>query len=311
MHSLFLTEYIKSNMFMQDLNNKIHDHEINFDLLWSDIGYPNSPILHITPENKPENTSLIEAWQDAISASKNPLIILNELNISFLKPFFNSIENKNITIINLHTWLGSYGKKLAPEITDLDTIPEWFSIFEPMDLENLRNILKQNWKKYIRILHREMPNDIFDVDELWIIDAKMLESLDSISLKTYGFAGNQWTILSSGSLFGTIIQTWEILQNLKKEISIFILQKLNSDRNDEIIENINNSKNLFIIVDHENSKNLQLKIENKLKNLNLDNIQINIISPKYGKLTTIFNEYQDEQSDFNPEKLSERIISRL
>ena len=40
-------------------------------------------------------------------------------------------------------------------------------------------------------------------------------------------------------------------------------------------------------------------IEKKLKNLNLADIQINIISPKYENLTTILNEYQEEQADFD------------
>ena len=53
----------------------------------------------------------------------------------------------------------------------------------------------------------EMPDAIFDVDELGIIDASMLENLDSISLKTYGFAGNDGVILATGSLFATAIQT--------------------------------------------------------------------------------------------------------
>ena len=63
-----------------------------------------------------------------------------------------------------------------------------FDSFEPIDLENMQNIFKQNGKQYIRILHKEMPDAIFDVDELGIIDASMLENLDAISLKTYGFA---------------------------------------------------------------------------------------------------------------------------
>ena len=78
-----------------------------------------------------------------------------------------------------------------------------------------------------------------------------------------------------------------------------------------MIENIKNSKKLFILLDHEDSDNIRNRINNRLKNLNLDDIKISIISPKYENLTTILNEYQEEQSDFNPEKLAERIISKL
>ncbi len=313
MSSLFLTEYIKSNMFIQDLHEEIINRDVNFDLIVSDLNYWECSILCINPDNKPENVSLIDARKDAISVSKHPLIILNELNLNFLEPIFEILNNKDyVTIINIHTWLWSYGKKISPEINDLAYI--WkldFNVFEPIDLENMRNIFKQNNRQYIRLLHKEMPNAIFDVDELWIIDASMLENLDSISLKTYWFAWNDGVILVSGSLFATAIQTWEIIQNHNKQISIFVLQRLNSDWSEEMIENIKNNKKLFIIIDHENTEELKKWIEKRIKKLNLTDIQLSIISPKYWNLTTILNEYQEEQADFDPEKLSQRIISKL
>ena len=156
-----------------------------------------------------------------------------------------------------------------------------------------------------------MPDAIFDVDELGIIDASMLENLDSISLKTYGFAWNDGVILATGSLFATAIQTWEIIQNHNKQVSIFVLQRLNADWSEEMIDNIKNSKKLFILIDHDNSEGLRKWAENWLKRFWLTDIELNIICPKYEKLTTIMNEYQEELSDFDPEKLSQRIISKL
>jgi transketolase C-terminal domain/subunit len=235
------------------------------------------------------------------------------LNLSFLEPIFELLDSKEYaTIINIHTGLWSYGKKISPETNDLDLISKLnFNIFEPIDLENMRNIFKQNNRKYIRLLHKEMPDAIFDVDELWIIDASMLQNLDSISLKTYWFAWNDGVILATGSLFATAIQTWEIIQNHNKQVSIFVLQKLNSDWTEEMITNIKNSKKLFILIDHNDSEGLKDRIENGLKNYWLSDIELSIISPKYCNLTTILNEYQEEQSDFDPEKLSQRIISKL
>ena len=313
MSSLFLTEYIKSNMFIKDLRDELSDRDVNFDLIVSDINYIDCPILCINPDNKPENVSLLDAWKDAISVSKHPLIILNELNLWFLEPIFEVLNNKEyVTIINIHAWLWSYGKKISPEINDLDHICKLdFNSFEPIDLENMWNIFKQNQRQYIRLLHKEMPDAIFDVDELGIIDASMLENLDSISLKTYGFAWNDGVILATGSLFATAIQTWEIIQNHNKQVSIFVLQKLNADWNEEMIDNIKNSKKLFILIDHDNSEGLRKWAENWLKRFWLTDIELNIIYPKYDNLTTILNEYQEEQSDFDPEKLSQRIISKL
>jgi len=314
MPSLFLTEYIKSNMFIQDLREELADRDVNFDLIVSDLNYTDCPILCINPNNKPENVSLIDAWKDAISVSKHPLIILSELNLSFLEPILSVLNDKNYaTIINIHAWLGSYGKKISPEINDLDEYISKlnFHSFEPIDLENMWNIFKQNNRQYIRLLHKEMPDAIFDVDELGIIDASMLENLDSISLKTYGFVWNDGVILATGSLFATTIQTWEIIQNHNKQVSIFVLQRLNADWSEEMIENIKNSKKLFIMIDHDNSEELRKWIKNELKKYWLTDIELNIICPKYEKLTTIMNEYQEELSDFDPERLSQRIISKL
>ena len=103
MASLFLTEYIKSNMFIQDLRDELTDRDVNFDLIVSDLNYSDCPILNINPDNKPENVSLIDARRDAISVSKHPLIILSQLNLSFLEPIFEILNDKNYaTIINIH-----------------------------------------------------------------------------------------------------------------------------------------------------------------------------------------------------------------
>ena len=104
MSSLFLTEYIKSNMFIENLREELADRDVNFDLIVSDLNYTDCPILCINPDNKPENVSLIDARKDAISVSKHPLIILSELNFSFLEPIFPVLNDKNYaTIINIHT----------------------------------------------------------------------------------------------------------------------------------------------------------------------------------------------------------------
>ena len=106
MPSLFLTEYIKSNMFIQDLHEELADRDVNFDLIVSDINYGDCSILCINSDNKPENISLIDAWKDAINVSKRPLIILNELSLNFLEPIFEILNDKNYaTIINIHAGL--------------------------------------------------------------------------------------------------------------------------------------------------------------------------------------------------------------
>ena len=90
-------------MFIQNLRDEIADRDVNFDLIVSDLNYSDCPILSINPNNKPENISLIDAWKDAINVSKHPLIILNKLNLNFLEPIFELLnEKKYATIINIH-----------------------------------------------------------------------------------------------------------------------------------------------------------------------------------------------------------------
>jgi hypothetical protein len=90
-------------MFIQDLREEVADRDVNFDLIVSDLNYNDCPILCINPDNKPENVSLLDARKDAISVSKHPLIILNELNLSFLEPIFELLNKKDYaTIINIH-----------------------------------------------------------------------------------------------------------------------------------------------------------------------------------------------------------------
>jgi len=312
MQSLFLTQYIKSNLFINDLREELSERDVNFDFIISDINYNDCPCILINTNTKSQNVSLIDARRDAINIAKHPLVILNELTLKYISPVFDLLASKKqVTIINIHSWLWSYWNKLYPEINDLDISSNWFNCFEPIDLENFWNILKQNWKKYIRLLHREMPSAIFDVDELWIIDAELLKNLDCISLKTYGFAWNDWTILATGSLFDNSIQTWEILQKNNKQLNIFILQSLNCNRNDEIIKSVKHTGKLFILIDHSNTDLLKDNINNKLKEYWLSDIKINIISPNYQSLTTILNEYQEEQALFSPDEIAKRIISML
>ena len=86
---------------------------------------------------------------------------------------------------------------------------------------------------------------------------------------------------------------------------------MNCNQNEEIINSIKSSKKLFVIIDHKDSEHIKNSITNRLNQLNLTDIQVNIISPKYENLTTIFNEYQEEEANFNPSKLAETITSKL
>lgn len=306
MQSLFFSDYIKSNMFIEDLQEKLSEKDVYFDLLLSDINFTNWPTLQISPNNKPSQSSLIEARKDAIQTSKHPLIILDQLNINYIKPLIEWFSWNNLTIINLSTGMWSFWKKISPEIEDLNHTKD-FDCYEPIDLENMRNILKKSWMNYLRICYRELPDAIFDVDELWIIDSSMLENLDIISLRSYWFWWNDWTIFTSWSLFSLALQTWELLQWQWKECSFFILQKLNSEWTQEMIESITNSKKLYIYIDHSDTKELKKFIENKLSELNITDISIKFLTPKYENITTIFNEYQDEQCWIDPENLAKVI----
>ncbi|MDR0282316.1 MAG: hypothetical protein LBI53_03165 [Candidatus Peribacteria bacterium] len=192
---------------------------------------------------------------------------------------------------------------------DLASIPTNFALYEPLDLVNFHDILSKRESKYLRIPHQHFPESIFSVEDLGVIDQQLLTTIEVLSLKSYGYAGDNATLLASAANFSTALQAGTILQEQSTPIDIFIISKLNADWNAEIISSLKTTKKLIVMIDHQASKSLQYLITTQLQKHVLNDIEVIYFTPEYEKLTTIFDEFAMEQTGFDAERLVSCFLS--
>ncbi|MDR2415218.1 MAG: hypothetical protein LBD75_00985 [Candidatus Peribacteria bacterium] len=299
MQSLYLTSYIASPLFLDTLT----DNHLFYDIILSDIAYENSPLplYHLT--HKPPQQALLPFRADLLEQAHHPLIILGQLPLSFLQPLLDKFSHKPLTIINLYVGMGSIGRKLTPELEDLTIFPPELKAYEPIDLVNFFSILEQPHAKYLRIPHLHFPESIFTTKEIAIIDKQMIENIETLSLKGYGYAGDGGTFLATGANFSTLLQLGDMLQAQGKGMDMFILSTLTGPLTEEIKSSLHTTKKLFLMIDHLPSDPFKALIEKQLSTARLRDITVQYITPQYEKLTTIFDEFSAEQTVFDAERI--------
>lgn len=301
MEPLFLTKYLQSPLFIKEINEH---QQFWFDAIFTDFEYEEKPSIDwYTTKNNTPNKTFIELRETEIEKHHKCLIILSKFSISALQTILEKDAEK-ITVLNMYIGMWSIGHKLKGENNDLDELNE-YHIFEPIDLTNLLSILHHtSGKSIIRIPDQMFENSIFDTEEITFIEKNNIHFIKVFSLMEYGFMGDDATIISTGSNFPTILQLWEILQQEKFEADYFILEEF--DRNQEkIINSIQKTKNVFIIIDHKDTPQLFTDLKTFCKE---NAINLTFITPKYEKITTIFEEYYKEQAEFDAERLANRIL---
>jgi hypothetical protein len=301
MQSFHLTSYITSPLFLAELENK----HLPYDVLLSDFPYTNSPIPLYTVANKPGEQSLLSYWSETLSKAKHPLLVLEQFPLSSLFPLLEQFSH--MTIINLYAGIGSFGRKLTPELEDLTIFPNDIAKYEPIDAVNFFTILEQPNAKYLRIPHQHFPESIFSTEEIGIIDAQMLQSLEVFSLQGYGFSGGAGTLLATGANFATTLQLGELLNEQSIPMDIFILSKLTIDLTEEIKSSLHKTKKLYVLIDHLPSEALQKTLYHTLEHSRLHDIAIHFLTPNYAKLTTMFDEFSIEQAEFDAEGLITKV----
>jgi transketolase C-terminal domain/subunit len=160
------------------------------------------------------------------------------------------MSNKKITLINLYVGMGSFGRKISPEVSDLTDFTYDIAKYEPFDVVNLFNILEHTaFNKYIRIPHLHFPESIFSVDDVAIVDAQTLGPVEILSLTGYGYAGEDATIITTGANFSTILQLGDLLQEEGIHTDMFVLSKLTIDMPQELKSSLHKTKKLIRIMD--------------------------------------------------------------
>jgi hypothetical protein len=295
MQSLHLTSYIASPIFLDELKKR----PFPYDAILSDITYENSPVPLYNLTQKFPQQALLPFRADILEQAKHPLIILGQLSLSFLQPLLDKFSHKPLTIINLYVGMGSIGKKLIPELEDLTILSSEIIAYEPIDIVNFFDILEQPHAKYFRIPHLHFPESIFTTEDIAIIDKQMIEPIDTLSLKGYGYAGEKGTLLATGSNFSTLLQLGDLLQASENQMDMFVLSKLTGFLTEEIKSSLHSTKKLFLVIDHLPSESFKSAIQQLLHSAGLREITTEYLVPKYEKLTTIFDEFSAEQTEFD------------
>lgn len=307
MQSLYLTEYISSPLFLQELKER----NLSYQVILSDISYEESPIPFFLLDHKPSKEHLLQYRNTAIEEYDHILIILSQLPISFIQPLLDKYSwttEKKITIINLYVGIGSFGRKISPELSEITSFTYDIAKYEPLDLVNFFTILENtSFNKYIRIPHQHFPESIFSVEDVAIVDAQTLWPIEVLSLTGYGYTGSDATIITTGTNFSTILQLGDLLQEQNFNTDIFVLSKITIDLTEEMKSSLHKTKKLIRIMDQLPNQ-LKSFLSEQLHHLGLKDISIQILSPSYEKLTTIFDEFSSEQAEFNAEGLVNTIL---
>jgi hypothetical protein len=303
MQSLHLTSYIASPLFLEELQKQ----HLPYDALLTDITYENSPLPLCDLLHKPAQQSLLPFRAEAVEKAQQPLIILGQLPLSFVQPLLDKFPTKAFTIINLYVGMGSLGRKLKAELEDLPLLPAQREKYEPLDVVNVFSILEQPFTKYLRIPHLHFPESIFSTSDIAIIDKEMKDTINILSLKGYGYAGDNGTLLATGANFSSLLQLGDILQAEGKGMELFVISKLTAEGTEELRSSLHRTKKLILLIDHLPSPALQERITTRLEKAGLTQISIQYLTPAYEKLTTIFDEFSAEQADFSADKLGKRL----
>lgn len=278
MNSINLSQYLTSESFL----NEIRQKNLNFDEILID--------------------NLDIKW-------KKSLIILNQLNIENLTNIRDKIP-KWSKIINLNIWIWSIWRKLKVEIDDLDKILDkkiW--IYEPFDLNTLFQQLESDEIAYLRIPYQDMPKNIFAVneDDIAVVDSQILQKIDFLNLQWYGFKWDNWTILASWSNFSTVLQIWDTLNENWLPMDIFVINKLNWTLNPDFFSSLKKTKKLITIIDALPSYSRENLLRTLAKDNWVNNFELKWLHPQYDKITTILDEYQKEQAEFDAENLFNKL----
>lgn len=159
----------------------------------------------------------------------------------------------------------------------------------------------------MRIPYQDFPENIFSLsDEIGIVDQSLLKTCNMLSLSSYGYHGDKGTILASGSHFSTLLQLGDLLQEANRGYDMFLMSRINNSRNTELLSSIHRHKKLTVIMDHIPYEEWRNQLFSAL-DLKTEEIQFQWITPKYEKLTTIFDTYHREQTAFDAKSLFERL----
>ena len=85
MQSLYLTEYIASPRFLQDIKQR----DLPYEVVLSDLPYEESPFPLVLLEGKPVQEHLLQYRSSALERYNQILIILGQIPVAFIQPLLD------------------------------------------------------------------------------------------------------------------------------------------------------------------------------------------------------------------------------
>lgn len=233
---------------------------------------------------------------------QNILVIIDNLNVSYLLPFIKWNLDKNFTIINLWTGISSFINKPIPELDDISTLTNYdINVYEPYDVNIFFKMLNNRWRNYIRIANKELPIDLMWT-EWWDLND------GSITLTENMITWDNWTLIIPAYMLPECLLTIETLQKDWNHYDGFLIYDYNFELNNEIQESIKKTENLIVILDQTNS-NYENKIKAMLWDKWLFDSQIKFIYPDVKAVTTNLADFIFQQWKFDWHGIYDAIIT--
>ncbi len=287
-----LSSYVKYGLFLQDIrDNNPYDVIVFERKFQSDLDISKFNIKFLDQDTD----SFSKQINNYLDNYSDVLLVLDESN-SYDALWWLQLK-WNLTIINLHvgiSWLGNKNKLDWNDISYLLNL--WFEVYEPRDMNNFVKILLTQWNKYLRLNNNDLPQNLMYFKDFAIIDQKVLESKNMLSLVNNGFSGFDWAVLVSWSLLENAIQALRISsENNWYSFDLFCMSNLDVNLENDLVESLKKHWFLIIIVDQSYPNWYQDYIRLKFKEKWYESIRIKFIYPEYDKLNTVMEEYKFEQ----------------
>lgn len=308
MNSINLYDYIKYWMILKNL-----EENNPFDLIVYE-NYENTEIEVPKSMNfKTLNELGYEFWISGVLSAlnkqyKNILLVIDNLNYFYLLPFLETVQNNNITIINLGSWISGFINKWMADLDDIWVLSTLnLSIYENYDLITFFQALQKKENKYIRVVNKEIPVNMFSWswEEEWVF-GWFTAWWDIVSLTEFGLSWSDWTMLIWASLTPDIIHTCQIMENEKK-YDVFIISNYKFNITEELKHSIRKTAKLVVVLDWKPWYENYIKAQ--LFEWWITNISLYFLYPNAENITTNLKDYIYSQSNLDWAWIYKNIVN--
>lgn len=297
-----LYHYIKTWAFL-------HDLKANIDLvLWEHI-----PDVAQLPDTTTTHMSLADIWYDmsptgdgVLLLAKNPrvLIILDTLTSTTISPLLAALPvTCSVTIINLGAWITGIINKHTVDNDDIALVRPYMHVFEPIDARHFLHILQKDETAYVRIIHDEVPDALFDENHQDLYQQTL------ISLQEFGYTWTKATVVTTPALLSRVSQAIQYMQTSQwRSYDLFVLTQIDAEPSNALLESVEYTGVLCVIHDQVNNLAFQHRVHTMITT-KVQDVVVSYKVPNYKTLTTILPAYIYQQTDMESEHIAHYLIS--